>query len=123
MMNLTDVLTLKPAAERHIQSVIESKPDVSAFRLSVKTTGCNGYMYVSEVVAITADGRGDDEVLEGVADFPVYIAKDAVAIIRGTVLDYIDQGLGMKQLVFDNPNVAGQCGCGESFNLKEGQDE
>ena len=35
-------------------------------------------------------------------------------LVDGTVIDFIKQGLN-EQFVFRNPNVAGECGCGDSF--------
>ena len=36
--------------------------------------------------------------------------------LDGTVLDYRKEGLN-EGFKFDNPNVKGQCGCGESFTV------
>jgi len=36
----------------------------------------------------------------------------------GTVLDFRKEGL-KQGLQFENPNVAHQCGCGESFTLED----
>lgn len=36
--------------------------------------------------------------------------------LLGTVMDYVDEKL-TSEFVFENPNVSGFCGCGESFSL------
>ena len=36
--------------------------------------------------------------------------------LLGTVMDYVDEKL-TSEFVFENPNVTGFCGCGESFSL------
>jgi iron-sulfur cluster assembly protein len=35
-------------------------------------------------------------------------------LVDGTEIDFLKQGLN-EQFVFRNPNVAAECGCGESF--------
>ena len=44
----------------------------------------------------------------------IYVDTDSLALVDGTLIDFIKQGLN-EQFVFRNPNVAGECGCGESF--------
>ena len=41
---------------------------------------------------------------------------DSLALVDGTEIDFVKQGLN-EQFVFRNPNVAGECGCGESFHV------
>ena len=118
------IVSFTVSAQQHIESVIAEKPQAKAYRLSVKKTGCNGYMYVSEVVPLmSSSDESDDVILNQAASFPVYIALSAVDIIKGTTIDFMEKSFGMKQLVFHNPNIAGECGCGESFNLKEVNDD
>jgi len=38
--------------------------------------------------------------------------------LLGTVMDYVDGKLA-SEFVFENPNVTGFCGCGESFSLNK----
>jgi iron-sulfur cluster assembly protein len=44
----------------------------------------------------------------------IFIDADSIGLVDGTEVDFVKQGLG-EQFVFRNPNVAGECGCGESF--------
>jgi len=111
---------LTQAACEHIEQMFSQQRDKTVFRLSVKTTGCNGYMYVPAL--LEAPLESDRQVALD-APFSVYVAQEALAIIQGTVIDFEEKSLGMKQLTFRNPNAAGTCGCGESFNLKEGGDD
>lgn len=41
----------------------------------------------------------------------------ALAMINGTEIDYVKEGLN-SFYKFRNPNVTGECGCGESFTVK-----
>lgn len=81
-------------------------------RVRVVGGGCSGMMYQMEF----QDGAtGEDEIFER-AGFRVYIDKKSLFFLNGSELDYHDglTGAGFK---FRNPNVKGQCGCGESFNV------
>ena len=45
---------------------------------------------------------------------PVQVDADSLPLVDGTEIDFVKQGLN-EQFVFRNPNVAAECGCGESF--------
>ena len=109
------VITLTEAAIDHIKAIIQRRGDGVGFRISVKKTGCSGYMYVPEII----DTIQTSDLLFKVDDLTVLIDPDSIDFIRGTQLDYVQKKLGQQQLVFNNPNVDSLCGCGESFNLKE----
>jgi iron-sulfur cluster assembly accessory protein len=109
------MITLTESAIAHIQHMLKNKGENAAFRLSIKKTGCSGYMYVPEIV--TAKKESDIEIRE--SNLIIYIDKDAAPLIHGTVVDYVKKSLGVSQLEFRNPNAESLCGCGESFNLKE----
>jgi iron-sulfur cluster assembly protein len=53
----------------------------------------------------------------------VYINPEHFPILKGTVIDFVDHGMGAKEMQFKNPNAASLCGCGESFNLLEESDD
>jgi len=42
------------------------------------------------------------------------VDSDALELIDGTVVDFVIDGLN-RTFRFTNPNVTGECGCGESF--------
>ena len=46
----------------------------------------------------------------------VVVDKDSLALIDGTEVDFIKEGLN-EAFRFRNPNVIGECGCGESFSV------
>ncbi len=112
------ILSFSEAACSHIAKLLSEKGAGSVFHLSVKKTGCNGYMYVPTILSSAAE---QDVCVPNVAPFSVYVAADCVSILTGTAVDFETKSFGFKQLTFDNPNAEGLCGCGESFNLKEEQ--
>ena len=44
------------------------------------------------------------------------IDKKAQMSILGTEMDYAESKLA-SEFVFNNPNITGTCGCGESFSM------
>ena len=44
------------------------------------------------------------------------VDSEALEFIDGTEVDYVRNGLN-EAFSFKNPNAAGECGCGESFNV------
>lgn len=108
------LITFTPAAITHIQSILSKHPQ-GVFRLSVKQTGCSGYMYQPTVIDAPEDG---DVIGYQDTDFVAYVDASMVSILANTVIDFVDKGFGMKQLVYNNPQADGLCGCGESFHLK-----
>ncbi len=110
-----NIIQLTENAESHIQKMIQQR-QAKAFRLSVKKTGCSGYMYKPEVV----DKINPDDVrVETERGLTLFLDAHCLSLIKGTTVDYVRKGLGQSQLQFINPNAASECGCGESFNLKE----
>jgi iron-sulfur cluster assembly protein len=82
----------------------------AALRFGVRRTGCSGWAYVVEVAETLG---ADDQVFE---DRGVRIAVNAesMPLVDGTEIDFEKKGLNAT-FQFRNPNVTGECGCGESF--------
>ena len=109
------IIQLTVAAINHIKNVIERRGGGIGFRISIKKTGCSGYMYVPVVVDAATEGDIQEQVSD---DLLVFIDPACADILDGTLLDYVKKDLGMEMLQFNNPNAEGLCGCGESFKLK-----
>lgn len=103
-------ISLSPTALDRVRGFIAQTPGALGLRLGVKRTGCSGWGYV---VDLARDARDGDTVSEqdGVK---VYVDADSLELVDGTEIDFLKQGLN-EQFVFRNPNVAAECGCGESF--------
>lgn len=106
-------LTLTESAIKHMVAEIAKKEDASAVRISVKPSGCSGYMYEMELVDTPTAG---DITLKPSSALTVYLDQDSLPVLQGTVLDYVKQGLN-SLLQFRNPNATSECGCGESFSV------
>ena len=81
-------------------------------RLGVKQTGCSGFAYVVSY----ADEVGARDTVFDDAGVKVVVDADSLKFVDGTEIDFVRQGLN-EAFKFRNPNVKGECGCGESFNV------
>ncbi len=110
------LITLTDMAAEHIKTIIARHKEGMGFRLTVKETGCSGYMYVPEVAK---EEQEDDIRVDTEQGVTVFVDYQWLPVLQGTQLDLVDEALGQKRLVFKNPNVDDECGCGESFSLRE----
>lgn len=106
------VVTVTPAALQHLRRQLDSSAG-KAVRISVKKSGCTGFMYVLDMVEQA--GENDlhcrlDEQIE------LFIERDSLPVLAGTQIDLVREGIN-SQIRFINPNVKDQCGCGESFSV------
>ena len=67
------------------------------------------------VTEATASVEGDDVVFED-RGVKIVVDEEALKLIDGTEVDFVKNGLN-EAFSFKNPNVSGECGCGESFNI------
>jgi iron-sulfur cluster assembly accessory protein len=114
-MTNEQLITLTPKVIAHIERGIKTAGEGSCFRLSIKKTGCTGWMYKPEIVAEPTVGDIEVPLL---TSFKIFLDPNCLEALQGTVVDLEEKGLGFTQMVFNNPNVASLCGCGESFNVK-----
>lgn len=105
-------ITVSESAAKHITSMLDKRGKGIGIRLGVKTTGCSGLGYVLEYVD-TEDG---DDVLFEDMGVKVFIDPKSLVYLDGTQLDFVKEGLN-EGFDFKNPNAAGECGCGESFQV------
>lgn len=81
-------------------------------RVGVKSGGCSGLEYV---LKFDRELGENDKVFED-NDVRVAVEKKSFLYLAGTILEF-SGGLNGKGFVFNNPNAARTCGCGESFSL------
>ena len=99
-------------AAGHVQRQLEARGRGEGIRIAVKTSGCSGLAYVLEFVD---DQDPSDSVFE-VDGVRVFVDPKSLVYLDGTIVDFAREGLN-EGLEFRNPNVAGECGCGESFTV------
>ena len=105
-------ITMTEKAADHVRAQLDQRGKGLGIRVGVKTTGCSGMAYVLEFVDETDT---DDAVVEnhGVS---LIVDPKSLVYIDGTVMDFVKEGLN-EGFEFKNPNIAGECGCGESFTV------
>jgi len=101
----------EPAAER-VKSYLASRGNGVGLRIGVKKTGCNGFAYVVNYADVVEDA---DNVFED-HGVKVVVDSESLALIDGTEVDFVKEGLN-EAFRFRNPNISGECGCGESFSV------
>ena len=105
-------ITLTERAAEHVKKSLSKRGKGEGLRLGVRASGCSGQSYVLEFVDSI---EPEDKVFEyhGVK---VIIDPKSLVYLDGTELDYAREGLN-EGFKFNNPNVKGECGCGESFTV------
>jgi len=105
-------ISLTPSAAERVRSYLEKRGSGVGLRLGVTQTGCSGYSYV---INYAEEIDPVDIVFED-QGVKVVVDPEALALIDGTEVDFVKNGLN-EAFSFRNPNVSGECGCGESFNV------
>jgi iron-sulfur cluster assembly protein len=108
IMSLTDA-----AAERITEIIEDSDKPVMGVRVGVKNAGCAGMAYTLNYVE--EPPAGDDHVEE--KGVHVFIEPKATLFLLGTLMDFAESKMS-SGFTFRNPNQTGECGCGESVQLK-----
>jgi len=105
---------LAPAALERVKGFLSADASAVGLRFGVRRTGCSGWGYHVDL----ARGRDDDDTVFEQDGVRILVDADSLALVDGTRIDFVKQGLN-EQFVFENPNVAAECGCGESFTTDE----
>ena len=63
-----------------------------------------------------ADARNDDDLEYESRGVRVFVDPKSLSYLEGIELDFVREGLN-EGFKFNNPNVKGTCGCGESFSV------
>jgi iron-sulfur cluster assembly protein len=107
-------ITLTENAAKQINNQIAKRGKGLGLRVGIKKVGCSGFAYTYDYA---------DELRDGDCVFEAHEAKlvvdgESLTVLNGARLDFVREGL-KQAFKFDNPNVDGTCGCGESFSVKQ----
>lgn len=105
-------ITMTDAAANRVRTFLENRGKGIGLRLGVRTTGCSGMAYVLEFV----DQLNEEDQTFEHDGVKIIIDPKSLVYLDGTELDFAKEGLN-EGFQFNNPNVKGECGCGESFNV------
>jgi iron-sulfur cluster assembly protein len=105
-------ISLTNSAANRVRTYLDKRGKGVGLRLGITQTGCSGYSYVINY----ADTIDDTDVVFEDKGITVIVDPDALPFIDGTEVDFVKNGLN-EAFRFRNPNISGECGCGESFNV------
>jgi iron-sulfur cluster assembly protein len=105
-------ISLTESAATRVKTFLSSRGRGLGLRLGVRKTGCSGFAYV---INYADDIQPTDLVFED-RGVKVFVDPASLSLIDGTQVDFVKQGLN-EAFRFRNPNVKGECGCGESFSV------
>jgi iron-sulfur cluster assembly protein len=105
-------ISLTESAADRVKTFLASRGQGLGLRLGVRKTGCSGFAYVINY----ADEAQPGEVMFEDRGVKVFVDAASLSLIDGTTVDFVKQGLN-EAFRFRNPNVKGECGCGESFSV------
>ncbi|MBK6672709.1 MAG: iron-sulfur cluster assembly protein IscA [Gammaproteobacteria bacterium] len=103
-------ILLTDAAADRIQKFLATRGHGVGLKLGVRKTGCSGFAYVVNY----ADEVAPQDLVFEDRGVRVYVDPESLPLIDGTTVDFVKQGLN-EAFRFQNPNIRGECGCGESF--------
>jgi iron-sulfur cluster assembly protein len=105
-------ISITPSAAQRIKTFIAARGQGQGLQLGVRKTGCSGFAYV---VNYADEVQPGDHVFED-QGVKIFVDQESLKLIDGTTVDFVKQGLN-EAFRFQNPNIKGECGCGESFTV------
>ena len=105
-------ISLTQSAATRVRSFLEKRGRGVGLRIGVRKSGCSGYAYTIDY----ADAIDSDDVVFDRDGVKVIVDAESLGLIDGTEVDFVKDGLN-EAFKFRNPNVKGECGCGESFTV------
>ncbi len=105
-------VTLTESAADRVRNFLASRGHGIGLRLGIRKTGCSGYAYVVNY----AEEIGEEDHVFDSQGVKVVVDPESLPLIDGTEVDFVRHGLS-EAFRFRNPNVKGECGCGESFSV------
>ncbi|MGZ8163803.1 MAG: HesB/IscA family protein [Methylobacter sp.] len=105
-------ISLTENAARQIKKQLEKRGKGIGLKLGVKKSGCSGYAYALDY----ADNLNENDAVFEDFGAKVIVQEKDLEFVNGIELDYRREGIN-EAFQFNNPNVKGTCGCGESFTV------
>ena len=113
MIDSNALLKLTDRALRRVKLLLDSGDGAAiGIRIGVRQMGCSDMSYTMDF----AEGVRSEDITVHSDGALVLVDSEAVPYLHGSDLDWLEEKL-QSRFVFNNPNVVGQCGCGESFKI------
>jgi iron-sulfur cluster assembly accessory protein len=105
-------ITLTEQAQSKVRTLISAEGrDDLRLRVAVQPGGCSGLIYQLYLDEQMANG----DVVKEFDGVELVIDKMSVPYLDGASIDFEDT-IQKQGFTIDNPNAAGSCACGDSFN-------
>jgi len=113
-VNIKSEITITEKAKSEILRIMKQNnvPENYGLRVGVKGGGCSGLTYT---LNFDGDEKVGDTIIEN-ESVKLFVDGKSLFYLMGTELDFSD-GLNGKGFIFNNPNAAKTCGCGDSFGV------
>ena len=105
-------ISLTESAANRVRTFLSARGHGVGLRLGVRKTGCSGFAYVINY----ADNVDPQDLIFEDRGVKLFVDRASLSLLDGTIVDFVKQGLN-EAFRFKNPNVKGECGCGESFSV------
>jgi len=110
---IPQAITVTDKAAERVKFLLDQRGKESVgIRVGVKKGGCSGLSYTIEYAD---DITKFEEVIKD-KEVTIIIDPKAVMYLIGSEMDFVEEKM-KSGFTFVNPNVKGQCGCGESFHV------
>jgi iron-sulfur cluster assembly protein len=109
-------ISVSDRAVQEIKKAAAKRPSLpKGLRVGIRGGGCTGFSYLFEWS--DKEARPEDKILsfeDGTVN--VFIDPKSMVFLEGSTLDYATT-LMARGFKWINPNVKGECGCGESVQF------
>jgi iron-sulfur cluster assembly protein len=112
------MITITERAADKVREFMAAEDDgAEVLRIAVQGGGCSGFQYA---LGFDEGPQEGDEIIE-MNGVRIVVDPFSLPYLRGADVDFTDglTGTGFK---IDNPNVVAGCGCGSSFQMKDGEE-
>jgi iron-sulfur cluster assembly accessory protein len=107
----TGILLTDKAASKVAALLAQEGRDDLNLRVAVQPGGCSGLKY-----QLYFDDRNlEGDIVREFGDVKVITDKMSDPYLAGATIDFVDT-IEKQGFTIDNPNAAGSCACGDSFN-------
>jgi iron-sulfur cluster assembly protein len=104
------MITLTETASAKVREIMKKEEKTEwKLRMGVRGGGCSGFRYI---LGFDNQAGEEDEVFDQ-DGITVVCDTRSYLYLNGTVIDFVE-GLEGKGFIFNNPNAAASCGCGQS---------
>jgi len=97
---------------------LSNKSSERILRISVEPGGCSGFQYQFTLLTPT-EIEDDDSVFEK-EGAKIAVDECSLELLRGSTVDFEEDMMRAAFVITENPLAQASCGCGSSFQAKDG---